>query len=181
MSSLARFDLVLECWFLRYFMVSSDGKVSSEQSGTFRSNCMDCLDRTNVIQSLLARRSLQSQLQVRDRITNSIIITRCDVIEDTYALEKSDFCGFVQDFSVSERNLLENWCVMSFLGSVIALLCSHDCLQTFRNQWYWSIMWLTIGLPLCVPPHLKLHVISEDGCPPCRSEDWGTGWFWEDL
>uniref|UniRef100_A0A8C2DX77 SAC1 like phosphatidylinositide phosphatase a n=1 Tax=Cyprinus carpio TaxID=7962 RepID=A0A8C2DX77_CYPCA len=47
-----------------YFMVSSDGKVTSEQSGTFRSNCMDCLDRTNVIQSLLARRSLQSQLQV---------------------------------------------------------------------------------------------------------------------
>uniref|UniRef100_A0A8C1VYN5 SAC1 like phosphatidylinositide phosphatase a n=1 Tax=Cyprinus carpio TaxID=7962 RepID=A0A8C1VYN5_CYPCA len=46
-----------------YFMVSSDGKVTSEQSGTFRSNCMDCLDRTNVIQSLLARRSLQSQLQ----------------------------------------------------------------------------------------------------------------------
>uniref|UniRef100_A0A673I7E0 Phosphatidylinositide phosphatase SAC1-B-like n=1 Tax=Sinocyclocheilus rhinocerous TaxID=307959 RepID=A0A673I7E0_9TELE len=46
-----------------YFMVSSDRKVTSEQSGTFRSNCMDCLDRTNVIQSLLARRSLQSQLQ----------------------------------------------------------------------------------------------------------------------
>ncbi|XP_026144845.1 phosphatidylinositol-3-phosphatase SAC1-A [Carassius auratus] len=46
-----------------YFMVSSEGKVTSQQSGTFRSNCMDCLDRTNVIQSLLARRSLQSQLQ----------------------------------------------------------------------------------------------------------------------
>ncbi|KAF5898096.1 phosphatidylinositide phosphatase SAC1-B, partial [Clarias magur] len=46
-----------------YFMLSSDGKVVMEQSGTFRSNCMDCLDRTNVIQSLLARRSLQSQLQ----------------------------------------------------------------------------------------------------------------------
>ncbi|XP_066530439.1 phosphatidylinositol-3-phosphatase SAC1-A [Hoplias malabaricus] len=46
-----------------YFMLSSDGRVISEQSGTFRSNCMDCLDRTNVIQSLLARRSLQSQLQ----------------------------------------------------------------------------------------------------------------------
>uniref|UniRef100_A0A3B4D7T4 SAC domain-containing protein n=1 Tax=Pygocentrus nattereri TaxID=42514 RepID=A0A3B4D7T4_PYGNA len=46
-----------------YFMLNSDGRVMSEQSGTFRSNCMDCLDRTNVIQSLLARRSLQSQLQ----------------------------------------------------------------------------------------------------------------------
>uniref|UniRef100_A0A8C4XBY5 Phosphatidylinositol-3-phosphatase SAC1 n=1 Tax=Erpetoichthys calabaricus TaxID=27687 RepID=A0A8C4XBY5_ERPCA len=46
-----------------YFLVDSDGKVLMQQEGTFRSNCMDCLDRTNVIQSLLARRSLQSQLQ----------------------------------------------------------------------------------------------------------------------
>ncbi|TSK28269.1 Phosphatidylinositide phosphatase SAC1-B [Bagarius yarrelli] len=46
-----------------YFMLNSDRKVVQEQTGTFRSNCMDCLDRTNVIQSLLARRSLQSQLQ----------------------------------------------------------------------------------------------------------------------
>ena len=38
--------------------------VISRQEGIFRVNCMDCLDRTNVIQSLLARRSLQSQLQV---------------------------------------------------------------------------------------------------------------------
>ncbi|XP_057690829.1 phosphatidylinositol-3-phosphatase SAC1-B [Corythoichthys intestinalis] len=46
-----------------YFLVDSDGTVLLNQEGTFRSNCMDCLDRTNVIQSLLARRSLQSQLQ----------------------------------------------------------------------------------------------------------------------
>lgn len=48
----------------RYFMVNSEGKTVAQQKGVFRSNCMDCLDRTNVIQSLLARRSLQSQLQV---------------------------------------------------------------------------------------------------------------------
>uniref|UniRef100_A0A8C7NLN6 SAC domain-containing protein n=1 Tax=Oncorhynchus mykiss TaxID=8022 RepID=A0A8C7NLN6_ONCMY len=46
-----------------YFMVDAAGKVLSQQKGTFRSNCMDCLDRTNVIQSMLARRSIQSQLQ----------------------------------------------------------------------------------------------------------------------
>ncbi|XP_038246573.1 phosphatidylinositol-3-phosphatase SAC1 isoform X1 [Dermochelys coriacea] len=46
-----------------YFLVDSDGKVVTQQDGIFRSNCMDCLDRTNVIQSLLARRSLQAQLQ----------------------------------------------------------------------------------------------------------------------
>lgn len=47
-----------------YFLVDSEGKIVTQQEGTFRSNCMDCLDRTNVIQSLLARRSLQAQLQV---------------------------------------------------------------------------------------------------------------------
>uniref|UniRef100_A0A8C8GKD3 SAC domain-containing protein n=1 Tax=Oncorhynchus tshawytscha TaxID=74940 RepID=A0A8C8GKD3_ONCTS len=46
-----------------YFMVDTAGKVLSQQKGTFRSNCMDCLDRTNVIQSMLARCSIQSQLQ----------------------------------------------------------------------------------------------------------------------
>ncbi|XP_056376206.1 phosphatidylinositol-3-phosphatase SAC1 isoform X2 [Hyla sarda] len=46
-----------------YFLVDSEGKVLMTQEGIFRSNCMDCLDRTNVIQSLLAHRSLQAQLQ----------------------------------------------------------------------------------------------------------------------
>lgn len=48
---------------LGYFLVDSAGKVVTSQEGVFRSNCMDCLDRTNVVQSLLARRSLQAQLQ----------------------------------------------------------------------------------------------------------------------
>lgn len=48
-----------------YFLVDPAGKVLTNQEGVFRSNCMDCLDRTNVIQSLLARRSLQAQLQVQ--------------------------------------------------------------------------------------------------------------------
>lgn len=33
-----------------------------EQKGVFRTNCMDCLDRTNVVQSVLARNILLSQL-----------------------------------------------------------------------------------------------------------------------
>ncbi|XP_053323299.1 phosphatidylinositol-3-phosphatase SAC1 [Spea bombifrons] len=46
-----------------YFLVDTEGRILMQQEGVFRSNCMDCLDRTNVIQSLLARRSLQAQLQ----------------------------------------------------------------------------------------------------------------------
>lgn len=32
------------------------------QNGVFRTNCMDCLDRTNVVQSVLGRNILLSQL-----------------------------------------------------------------------------------------------------------------------
>lgn len=34
----------------------------SRQHGVFRTNCIDCLDRTNVVQSMLARLSLQQVL-----------------------------------------------------------------------------------------------------------------------
>lgn len=56
-----------------YFLVDSAGKVVTNQEGVFRSNCMDCLDRTNVIQSLLARRSLQAQLQVNITFLNLLL------------------------------------------------------------------------------------------------------------
>merc|ERR1719495_370581 len=46
-----------------YFLVSGEGSVLAKQSGLFRTNCIDCLDRTNVVQSMLARRNLQAVLR----------------------------------------------------------------------------------------------------------------------
>lgn len=45
-----------------FFCRLSNGAVISQQSGVVRTNCMDNLDRTNVVQSLFARRSLLMQL-----------------------------------------------------------------------------------------------------------------------
>ncbi|KAF8510997.1 SacI homology domain-containing protein [Hysterangium stoloniferum] len=45
-----------------FFWVSS-GIVMSQQKGVFRVNCIDCLDRTNVVQSAFARYVLQNQLE----------------------------------------------------------------------------------------------------------------------
>ncbi|ORY13401.1 SacI homology domain-domain-containing protein [Clohesyomyces aquaticus] len=42
--------------------ISKDGAVSRQQSGVLRTNCMDCLDRTNVVQSACARTALEAQL-----------------------------------------------------------------------------------------------------------------------
>ncbi|KAF8508378.1 SacI homology domain-containing protein [Gautieria morchelliformis] len=44
-----------------FFWVSG-GIVMSQQKGAFRVNCIDCLDRTNVVQSAFARSVLQDQL-----------------------------------------------------------------------------------------------------------------------
>ncbi|CAN1277061.1 Phosphoinositide phosphatase SAC8 [Linum perenne] len=48
---------------VRYFQVDFEGKILEEQKGIIRSNCIDCLDRTNVTQSFLAQKSLTVQLQ----------------------------------------------------------------------------------------------------------------------
>jgi len=45
-----------------YFLMSREGSVLAKQSGVFRTNCIDCLDRTNVVQSMLARNNLQAVL-----------------------------------------------------------------------------------------------------------------------
>ena len=45
-------------------MSDQTGMVVSVQLGVFRTNCMDCLDRTNVVQSMLAHKSVQEQLRV---------------------------------------------------------------------------------------------------------------------
>jgi hypothetical protein len=43
------------------FRVDNQG-VIWEQQGVFRVNCMDCLDRTNVVQAALARYVLETQV-----------------------------------------------------------------------------------------------------------------------
>ncbi|XVE76569.1 hypothetical protein DITRI_Ditri12bG0184000 [Diplodiscus trichospermus] len=46
-----------------YFLIDTDGNILEEQKGVVRSNCIDCLDRTNVTQSYFAQKSLDIQLQ----------------------------------------------------------------------------------------------------------------------
>lgn len=45
-----------------YFLLLEDGTLVSAQDGIFRTNCIDCLDRTNVVQSMIAKRVLNDVL-----------------------------------------------------------------------------------------------------------------------
>ncbi|XP_050442275.1 phosphatidylinositol-3-phosphatase SAC1 [Adelges cooleyi] len=66
---------------LKYFLLGSDGKLLISQKGIFRTNCIDCLDRTNVVQSLLARRMLTIMLQKLD------ILSLGQKVEDQFDFE----------------------------------------------------------------------------------------------
>uniref|UniRef100_A0A7S3G9Q0 SAC domain-containing protein n=2 Tax=Palpitomonas bilix TaxID=652834 RepID=A0A7S3G9Q0_9EUKA len=58
------------------------GKVDNVQKGVFRTNCKDCLDRTNVVQTKFARVNLATQLHV------SGMLDAAHGIHDEPALEK---------------------------------------------------------------------------------------------
>ncbi|KAK4480007.1 hypothetical protein RD792_013064 [Penstemon davidsonii] len=47
----------------RYLLLNEKGEKVEEQVGVVRTNCIDCLDRTNVTQSMIARKMLEFQLQ----------------------------------------------------------------------------------------------------------------------
>ncbi|RHY27914.1 hypothetical protein DYB32_006438 [Aphanomyces invadans] len=67
---------------IRYFSKSATGQVTSTQSGVVRTNCMDNLDRTNVVQSLFARRSLL--LQVGESVQGNVLTSPFDSFEKTF-------------------------------------------------------------------------------------------------
>ena len=46
------------------FSIIKDGNVEKSQTGVVRTNCIDCLDRTNVVQSVIARQALERQLKI---------------------------------------------------------------------------------------------------------------------
>ncbi|OBU00667.1 hypothetical protein VE01_01341 [Pseudogymnoascus verrucosus] len=45
------------------YTISREGNAKTRQSGVLRTNCMDCLDRTNIVQSAVARQVLEQQLK----------------------------------------------------------------------------------------------------------------------
>ncbi|XP_048138005.1 phosphoinositide phosphatase SAC8 isoform X4 [Rhodamnia argentea] len=61
-----------------YFLIDAEGNVLEEQKGIVRSNCIDCLDRTNVTQSFLAQKSLNYQLRQIGVLTSSECISMFD-------------------------------------------------------------------------------------------------------
>ncbi|KAF5199854.1 Phosphoinositide phosphatase sac8 [Thalictrum thalictroides] len=67
-----------------FFLIDKGGEIIVEQKGAVRANCIDCLDRTNVTQSYLARKSVNSQLQKIGALSSSECISMFNEIYDKF-------------------------------------------------------------------------------------------------
>ena len=80
--------------------VVSDGVLQRKQSGVLRTNCMDCLDRTNVVQSACGQRALEKQLKEEgfqvnlqtDQSTQWFNTLWADNVSFTFRMASKDVC-----------------------------------------------------------------------------------------
>ncbi|KAH9556250.1 hypothetical protein CY35_07G017100 [Sphagnum magellanicum] len=73
-----------------YYLVNAEGKILEKQKGVVRTNCIDCLDRTNVTQSLLGRKALEMQLQRIGVFEASECIQPQDQLDEKFKLLWAD-------------------------------------------------------------------------------------------
>ena len=79
-----------------YFKIDNQGDMVQLQSGVFRTNCIDCLDRTNVVQSMIARRVLERQLRDSKILNEGESLAANDLIEFVFKnvwADNADACS----------------------------------------------------------------------------------------
>lgn len=132
-----------------------DGKLLSRQKGVVRTNCMDCLDRTNVAQSAFAQQHLQKSLEaegfaidfVKDVSTNWFNILWADngdAISRLYASTaalKGDYTrtrrrnwrGAMNDFGLTISRYYSNMVNDYFSQTVIDVLLGNVSWKVFED------------------------------------------------
>ncbi|MCJ1284814.1 hypothetical protein MMC26_004151 [Xylographa opegraphella] len=135
--------------------VEKDGKIQRGQSGALRTNCMDCLDRTNVVQSACGQRSLEEQLNSEgitlrlqaDNSTqwfNTLWADNGDAISKQYSstaalkgdytrTRKRDYRGAINDFGLTLSRYFNNIVNDYFSQAVIDFLLGKVTDRVFSD------------------------------------------------
>lgn len=135
--------------------VAQDNDVEKRQQGVIRTNCMDCLDRTNVVQSAFAQEILQKELEsdgvhidfVHDpssRWFNSLWADNGDAMSRQYTstaalkgdftrTRKRDYRGALNDLSLTMTRYYNNIINDFFSQTVIDLLLGNVTSRVFDD------------------------------------------------
>jgi hypothetical protein len=176
--------------------VELNGAILRQQSGIVRTNCMDCLDRTNVVESALAQKALQQELQSEgveidlqtDKSTrwfNTLWADNGDAISRQYsstAALKGDFTrtrqrnyrGALVDFSLTLGRYYNNIVNDYFSQAAIDFLLGNVDASVFEE--FESTM-------MSVDPGVSLDRVRQNAIETCskvvisdKSEELIGGW-----
>ncbi|MCJ1311527.1 hypothetical protein MMC25_005200 [Agyrium rufum] len=137
------------------YTIERDGKVEERQSGVVRTNCMDCLDRTNVVQSALAAAILERQLAA-EGVTldlsagntaqwfNTLFADNGDALSAQYTgtnalkgdytrTRKRDYKGALNDFGLTLNRYYNNIVTDYFNQAAIDFLLGNVTEQVFEE------------------------------------------------
>ncbi|KAJ2898870.1 Inositol-1,4,5-trisphosphate 5-phosphatase 1 [Coemansia aciculifera] len=115
----------------QYYLADNESDVVlSLQRGVLRTNCLDCLDRTNVVQSVISRAVLSEFMKQNDIVSRSVVSAAMDGVgqlwrangnaisrsyagtgalkSDVTTSGKSGWAGFFSDASKSLSRLMQN-------------------------------------------------------------------------
>ncbi|KAL8675566.1 MAG: hypothetical protein Q9168_000078 [Polycauliona sp. 1 TL-2023] len=135
--------------------VEVNGEIQKRQKGVLRTNCMDCLDRTNVVQSACASRALEKQLKLEgievnlqtDTTTqwfNTLWADNGDAISRQYSstaalkgdytrTRKRDYRGALNDFGLTLSRYYNNIVNDYFSQAAIDFLLGNVTEQVFEE------------------------------------------------
>ncbi|KAF9427532.1 hypothetical protein BGZ94_004735 [Podila epigama] len=150
-----------------------------EQKGVIRTNCMDCLDRTNVVQSAIGRHILNHQLlrlgiasfpdqglsvyEDFENVFNNVWANNGDAISREYAgtsALKGDFTrtgkrnlqGMVNDATNSIARMYQNTFKDYFRQAAIDYLLGHADVNVFKNLQTTPFGTAVVPPPILAPP-----------------------------
>ncbi|WVQ86142.1 hypothetical protein IAT38_008310 [Cryptococcus sp. DSM 104549] len=135
------------------YLWTLQGEAIREQKGAFRTNCIDCLDRTNVVQSAIARRVLSTMLvqlglqaggPTVENVFNDIWANNGDTISLCYAhtsalkgdfvrTGKRDLSGMLHDGVSSVSRMFYGAVSDFFAQAVISFALGHRNLSVFSE------------------------------------------------
>jgi hypothetical protein len=173
-----------------------NGEIKKQQRGVIRTNCMDCLDRTNVAESAFGQFMLQRALAeegfeidlVKDESTtwfNTLWADNGDAISRQYAgtaalkgdftrTRKRNYQGALNDFSLTLTRYYNNMVNDYFSQAVIDVLLGNLSWQAFED------FEATLKSQ---DPGISIHRVRENAIETCRklviqdeSEDLIHGW-----
>lgn len=177
--------------------VQENNEITHAQSGVLRVNCMDCLDRTNVVQSATAGQVLQKQLQElgltidlqtdpKTAWFNTLWADNGDAISRQYAgtaalkgdftrTRKRNWTGALADFSLTLNRYYNNIFGDYFLQTCISYYLGEASLHVFEE--FETDM-------MTRDPSLNLPRIRESAIETCTkivledpdTEDFFAGW-----